>query len=83
MSSKDFSPSNLEVIWSLEAIGTGNVGKFLDFKFLQAYQESSITRTSKGVYVTRFPWKADLSSNLKNPYLSEQAEKVSQTPTCV
>jgi len=52
MSSGDPSPPNLEDFWPLEAIGTGNTRCLT---FLQAYQESSITRTSEGVYVARFP----------------------------
>ena len=50
---------NLEKFWSVEGIGTDTVTKSPDLTFLQSYQESAISRTSKGTYVAKFPWKMD------------------------
>jgi len=67
MSSGDLSSPNQEDFWSLKAIGTGNTRKFPNSTLLQSYQKTSITRTSEGFYIPRFPWKVnkpDVPTNL-------------------
>ena len=44
---------------SIEGISTDIITRSPDVTFLQSYQESAISRTAKGTYVARFPWKVD------------------------
>ena len=50
---------NLENFWTVESVGTNVNVSSVDFTFLRAYQQSSITQTPEGEYIARFPWKED------------------------
>lgn len=56
---------NIEQFWSIEAVGT-EASTSPDLTSLQQYQQTSISQTSEGIYIARFPWKInkpDLPSN--------------------
>ena len=57
---------DLHNFWSVEAVGTDANSKSMDSVFLQSYQQSSITQTPEGPYITRFPWKVDKPHLLSN-----------------
>ena len=42
---------NIEQFWSIEAVGT-EATTFPDLTFLQQYQQTSISQTSEGIYIT-------------------------------
>ncbi|XP_065911263.1 uncharacterized protein [Dysidea avara] len=65
MTTQELKVPNIEQFWSIEAVGT-EANTSPDLTFLQQYQESSISQTSEGIYIAKFPWKVnkpDLPSN--------------------
>ena len=57
MTIKELKLPNIEQFWSIEAVGTETDTPSQNLTFLQCYQQSSISQTSEGIYVARFPWK--------------------------
>ena len=57
MTIEELKLPNIEQFWSIEAVGTETDTPSQDLTFLQCYQQSSISQTSEGIYVARFPWK--------------------------
>ena len=49
---------NIEQFWSIEAVET-EATTSPNLTFLQQYQQTSISQTSEGIYIAKFPWKVN------------------------